>query len=71
MRATVRHYLKKSFTDRWTASTKDDWIKADPAAQATLLVNTAAWVTHVEEAFAQMQEVRLARICSNAYPCMW
>ncbi|KAL8453322.1 hypothetical protein Emag_001932 [Eimeria magna] len=56
MRETVRHYVKMSFTARWAADSKVDWVRSDPAAQATLLVNTAAWVTHVEEAFAQMQE---------------
>ncbi|KAL8275355.1 hypothetical protein Esti_000677 [Eimeria stiedai] len=56
MRETVRHYLKLSFTARWAADSKDDWVRSDPAAQATLLVNTAAWVTHVEDALAQMQE---------------
>ncbi|KAL8448487.1 hypothetical protein Emed_003748 [Eimeria media] len=56
MRETVRHYLKMSFTARWAAESKVEWLKSDPAAQATLLVNTAAWVTHVEDAFAQMQE---------------
>ena len=47
-----------SFAGRWTANSKDDWIKADPAAQATLLVNMASWVVQVEDAFAKMQEVR-------------
>lgn len=61
MRATVRHYLKQSFTDRWAAASKDVWIKGDPAAQATLLVNTAAWVTNVEDAFAQMETVSQLR----------
>ncbi|CDI86634.1 hypothetical protein EPH_0074210 [Eimeria praecox] len=56
MRKTVRHYIKMSFAARWTAKSKDDWIKADPAAQATLLVNMASWVVQVEEAFSKMQE---------------
>ncbi|OEH75838.1 hypothetical protein cyc_03719 [Cyclospora cayetanensis] len=56
MHSTVRHYLKKSFAARLTASSKVDWLVSDPAAQATLLVNTATWVAHIEDAFASMQE---------------
>ncbi|CDJ53066.1 hypothetical protein EBH_0006090 [Eimeria brunetti] len=60
MRKTVRHYIKMSFAGRWKAESKDEWIKADPAAQATLLVNMASWVVQVEDAFSKMQETPTA-----------
>lgn len=66
MRGTVRHYLKHSFRTRWEAASREDWLRADPAAQATLLVNTAAWVAHVEEAFQKLESVRLVPPAANA-----